>query len=231
VGLSVRASPIQRLAPERSSPASGVRTGSVRSASREDTVAPSPAATIHASRAAPGQTPVRSTRTANHDRAGSATPPRRNPLRKWYAPSQHFSGREKTRVQKKCAQVASVVRPSPAACRSWSSGLSGPHLPLARRGPGRFARALRQTAPLRVAASRVRFALMARRVAAVLADRPRCGSRLSLPPLAAQSRRRCVLSRDSKAKPTRAPLNQKHKRGPRSSSAQARAYAGRLFRI
>jgi hypothetical protein len=47
-----------------------------------DTAAPSPAASIHASRAAPGQTPVRSTRTANHDRAGSATPPRRNRLRR-----------------------------------------------------------------------------------------------------------------------------------------------------
>ncbi len=40
-------------AAERPSPASGVRTGSVRSASRGDTTAPSPAAKNRASRAAP----------------------------------------------------------------------------------------------------------------------------------------------------------------------------------
>jgi hypothetical protein len=72
VGLSVRASPRQhraalhapRFREARWLPASGVRVNSPRSASREDTAAPSPATKIHAPRAAPHQKHGRAARAA-----------------------------------------------------------------------------------------------------------------------------------------------------------------------
>jgi hypothetical protein len=185
VGLSVRASPKQhraslhapRFREARWLPASGVRVNSSRSASRVDTAAPSPAATLHASRAAPRQEQRRAPRAAPKHGAKRPRGLRRS--------KSGMRLRSIFPAAKKRASRKNALRSRP--------GLTPRRQRVGRDRPGSAGRICRWrgaalVAPRGAAAKArpwaaglaVRSALMARPVAAVLAGHPRWASRLSL---------------------------------------------------
>ena len=157
-------------------PASGVRVNSPRSASREDTAAPSPATKIHAPRAAPHQ---------KHGRAARAAA-------KHGAKRPRGLRRSKSGLRLRSIFLAAKNRASRKNALSSRLQLAPRGVPAGRDRPGSAARICRWRGACLVASRgaaakarpwaaglAVRCALMARRVAAVLSDRPRCGSRLS----------------------------------------------------